>query len=171
METINMKQSFITSYLTFYLKSSITLEGDFVKTSNPNTILKIIPLGSQNKTIPVNQIASVDDSFSLDFKSFAWGVIFAILGVVMLDQSLVSSLILLAYGIATVLSSFQTNLKLNLASGGEHTINAIIFEKTNILACKETIEGLIQRRYDNTNVATHTQTQTDALVDALTNKK
>lgn len=44
-----MKQSFITSYLTFYLKASIALEGVFIKTSNPNTILKVIPLGSQNK--------------------------------------------------------------------------------------------------------------------------
>ena len=54
-----MKQSFITSYLTFYLKASITLEGVFIKTSNP-TILKVIPLGSQNKTIPVDHVASVD---------------------------------------------------------------------------------------------------------------
>lgn len=66
-----MKQSFITSYLTFYLKASITLEGVFIKTSNP-TILKVIPLGSQNKTIPVDHVASVDSSFRLDFKTFAW---------------------------------------------------------------------------------------------------
>ena len=70
-----MKQSFITSYLTFYLKASITLEGVFIKTSNPNTILKVIPMGSQNKTIPVYHVASVDSSFRLDFKSFAWGII------------------------------------------------------------------------------------------------
>lgn len=51
-----MKQSFITSYLTFYLKASIALEGVFIKTSNSNTILKVIPLGSQNKTIPVDHV-------------------------------------------------------------------------------------------------------------------
>ena len=73
-----MKQTFITSYLTFYLKASVALEGDFIKTSNPNTILKVILLGTQNKTIPVDQISSVDDSFRLDFKSFAWGIIFAL---------------------------------------------------------------------------------------------
>ena len=78
-----MKQSFITSYLTFYLKASVALEGDFIKTSNPNTILKVIPLGSQNKTIPVDHIASVDDSFRLDIKSFFWGIIFALMGLSM----------------------------------------------------------------------------------------
>ena len=44
-----MKQSFITSYLTFYLKASVALEGDFIKTSNPNTILKVIPLGLKTR--------------------------------------------------------------------------------------------------------------------------
>lgn len=70
-----MKQSFITSYLTFYIKASVALEGNFIKTSNPNSILKVIPLGSTNKTIPVEQISSVNDSFRLDFKSFIWGII------------------------------------------------------------------------------------------------
>ena len=80
-----MKQSFITSYLTFYLKASITLEGVFIKTSNPNTILKVIPLDSQNKTIPVDPVASVDSSFRLDFKSFAWDIIFALIGLSMMQ--------------------------------------------------------------------------------------
>ena len=105
-----MKQSFITSYLTFYLKASITLEGVFIKTSNPNTILKVIPLGSQNKTIPVDHVASVDSSFRLDFKSFAWGIIFALIGLSMMQNSFIRGLILAAYGVLTVLSAFQTLL-------------------------------------------------------------
>ena len=112
-----MKQSFITSYLTFYLKASITLEGVFIKTSNPNTILKVIPLGSQNKTIPVDQVASVDSSFRLDFKSFAWGIIFALIGLSMMQNSFIGGLILAAYGVLTVLSAFQTLLVLHLTSG------------------------------------------------------
>lgn len=48
-----MKQSFITSFLTFYLKATVETGGNFIKISNPNTILKVIPLGSTNKTIPI----------------------------------------------------------------------------------------------------------------------
>lgn len=48
-----MKYSFIMSYLTYYLKATVSLEGNFIKVSNPNTILKVIPLGAQNRTIPV----------------------------------------------------------------------------------------------------------------------
>lgn len=167
---IIMKQSFITSYLTFYLKASVALEDNFIKVSNPNTVLKVIPLGAQNKTIPVEQISSVDDSFSLDFKSFVWGIIFAVIGFNMLGSSFIGGLILAAYGVLTVLSSFQTVLSLNLTSGGQQKISVVVFEKSKLSMCKETIESLIQRRYDNTNVAKHTENQTTALVDAIKNK-
>lgn len=166
-----MKQSFITSYLTFYLRVSVALEGNFIKTSNPNTILKVIPLGSENKTIPVEQLSSVDDSFRLDFKSFVWGIIFTVVGLNMMGDSFVGGLLLAAYGILTVLSSFQTILKLNLTSGGVHTLSVAVFEKANLLNCKNTIETLIQKRYNDTNVAVHTQQQTEALVDALKSTK
>ncbi|HEM3177306.1 TPA: hypothetical protein ACGO3I_002149 [Streptococcus suis] len=158
-----MKQSFIVSYLTFYLKASVMLEGDFVKVSNPNTILKVIPLGSSNKTIPVEQIATVDDSFRLDFKAFLWGVLFVIIGFSMIGNSLLGGLILAAYGALTVLSSFQTYLTLTFSSGGSYTVNGVVFEKENLLSCKETIEGLIQRRYNNTNNTANT----DRIIEAL----
>lgn len=161
-----MKQSFITSYLTFYIKASVALEGNFIKTSNPNSILKVIPLGSTNKTIPVEQISSVNDSFRLDFKSFIWGIIISFFGLSSIKSSLVMGLVTLVYGFLTVLSSFQTNLELHLTSGTTHRISVVIFEKANLLSCKDTIEKLILRRYDDTNVTANT----DRVIDAL-NKK
>lgn len=158
-----MKQSFITSYLTFYLKATIALEGQFIKLSNPNTILKVIPLGAENKTVPIEQVSSVDDSFSMSFGSFVWGIIFSLIGFIMLGTSFIGGLILAIYGILTLLSSFQTVLTLNLASGVSHKINVVIFEKSNILECKSTIEGIIQRRYDDTNVTSNT----DRIIDAM----
>ena len=168
--------SFITSFLTFYLKATVALEGQFVKTSDPNTILKVIPLGSRNKTIPVNQISSVDDSFSLDFKSFLWGVLFTVLGCYMMGDSFVGGLIVAIYGILTVLSSFQTILVLNLTSGGVHIISVLFFEKEKLLKCKDVIEGLIQNRFNDTNVRIHTDRaiqntteQTDRMINAFNN--
>lgn len=158
-----MKQSFIVSYLTFYLKASVALEGDFIKLSNPNTILKVIPLGAENKTVPVDQLSSVDDSFRLDFKAFLWGVLFAVIGFSMLDASFLGGLILAGYGILTVLSAFQTILTLNLTSGQSLKVSVAVFEKANLLNCKNTIETLVQNRYNNTNVAANT----DRLIDAM----
>jgi len=137
-----------------------------IKTSNPNTILKVIPLGSQNKTIPVDQVASVDSSFRLDFKSFAWGIIFALIGLSMMQNSFIGGLILAAYDVLTVLSAFQTLLVLHLTSGGTHVVSVVVFEKANLENCKETIEGLIHNRYNDTNVTKNT----DRIIDALNNK-
>ena len=41
-----------------------------------------------------------------------------------------------------------------------------VFEKSNLLTCKETIESLIQHRYNNTNVTANT----DRVIEALNNK-
>ena len=84
----------------------------------------------------------------------------------MLDSSLIGALIVTAYGIVTTLSSFQTLLILNLTSGGSHAISVVVFEKENLMTCKETIKSLIQRRYDNTNVTANT----DRVIDALNQK-
>lgn len=158
-----MKQSFIVSYLTFYLKASVALEGDFIKLSNPNTILKLIPLGAENKTVPVDHISSVDDSFRLDFKSFLWGILFALIGLSTLNSSFLGGVIWSGYGVLTVLSAFQTVLSLNLTSGQSLKISVIVFEKANLLNCKNTIETLIQNRYNNTNVTANT----DRIIDAM----
>ena len=83
-----------------------------------------------------------------------------------MKSSFVGGIILLLYGVLTVLSSFQTVLQFNLTSGNTHSINAVVFEKSNLLSCKETIEALINQRYCDTNVTKNT----DRVIDAL-NKK
>ena len=161
-----MKQSFTTSYLTFYMKTQVALEGNFIKTTNPNSVLKLIPLGSTHKTIPVEQLTSIDDSFKMDIKSFIWGLLFALAAPSSVKSSFVGAIILFIYGVLTLLSSFQTVLRFNLTSGQTYSINAVVFEKSNLLACKETIETLITQRYSDTNVTKNT----DRIVDALRKK-
>ena len=55
----------------------------------------------------------------------------------------------------------------NLTSGGAHVLSVVVFEKSKLLSCKETIESLIQRRYNNTNVTANT----DRVIEALNNNK
>ena len=49
---------------------------------------------------------------------------------------------------------------------GTHVVSVVVFEKANLENCKETIEGLIHNRYNDTNVTKNT----DRLIDALNNK-
>lgn len=161
-----MKQSFITSFLTFYLKATVETGGNFIKISNPNTILKVIPLGSTNKTIPIEQLSSVDDSFKLDVVSFIWGVVFVIIGCGTMSNSFIGGLILAAYGILTVLSAFQTVMVFTMTSGVERSLSVICFQKAELLSCKDMVEESISKRYSDTNVSSNT----DRLIDNF-NKK
>ena len=61
---------------------------------------------------------------------------------------------------------FSNSTSLHLTSGGTHVVSVVVFEKANLENCKETIEGLIHNRYNDTNVTKNTE----RLIDALNNK-
>ena len=69
--------TFMTSYLTFYMKGSVEYDGNFVRISRPNTILKFIPLGMNKQNFPVEQISSVTTNFRVSLGSLLWGLLFA----------------------------------------------------------------------------------------------
>lgn len=165
-----LKETFITSYLTFYLKGEFGLDGDFVKLKVPNTILKVVPLGAENKTVAISQIASVEDSFKLELKPFLAGVIIALVGLSSLANNFVMGLLLVAYGVLSALSSFQTVLSVNTTSGQSLKISFVLFEKVKALGVKDTIEKIIAQRHHDTNVRVHTQASTEAIVNAINNK-
>ena len=147
METI----TFITSFLTFYLKGEIKHEKNFVKFKIPNTILSLIPLGSHKKNVAINQIASVDTDFRLLFKNLILGIIEVIIALSAMGSSFLFGLIFLVIGALTILNSFQTALVLNLTSGESLAVFFVIFEKAKAEQAEESINALISGRMDDTN--------------------
>lgn len=157
------KESFIASYLAFWLKSSIAIDNNFVRLSNPNTILKLIPLGEDNKSVPVNQLATVEDNFKLDFGTLVWGIICTVISFNVLGEMFLLGVILFLYGVATILSSFQVKLDLITTSGMTYSLEVVIFEKTRLMSIKPLIENMIGNRLDYTNVAVNT----DRMIGAM----
>ena len=158
--------TYITSFLTFYMKGEIKHEKNFVKFKIPNTILGLIPLGAHNKTVAINQISSVANDFRLLFKNLLIGIVEVMIAFALFGNSFIAGLIFLLLGVLTVLNSFQTVLVLNLTSGEQLAISFIIFEKAKALEAETGINELISGRMD----ATNTKEQTDRIVDAI-NKK
>lgn len=167
METI----IFITSLLTFYLKGEIRHQQNFIRIKKPNTILSLIPLGSVNDTIPINQIASVGTNFKLLLKNFVFGLIVAMLGLGSLLDSFLVGLVVTAIGVSMVINAFQVKLSINLTSGATKEVYFLIFEKKKAEQAETQINGLISGRMDDTNNRIQTERQTDVLVDALQNLK
>lgn len=165
-ESIHNEITFITSFLTFYLKGSIKLEQNFMKFAIPNTILAFIPLGKQTRSIPVNHIANVDTNFRMEFKRFFGGLVLTIAGfacVAFAPPLLVLGLL----GIMVILNSFFTDVQIHDTSGGEIFCPFIIFQKSKAELAAEQIRRIISNRLDDTNTRIHTENQTNVLVNAL----
>lgn len=157
--------TFMTSLLIFYLKGEISGDKNFIKFRIPNTILGLIPLGSSKKTIAVNQIASVDTDFRLKFKQLLLGIIVAIISLDVISNSIFYGVLVLIFGILTILNSFQTALVVSTTASEAVVILFVIFEKNKAEEAADMINNLVNGRIDDTN----TKEQTDRIVDAINN--
>ena len=161
-----MSTTFITSYLTFYLKGTVEYKSNFIEISQPNTILKVIPLGLHKQTYPIEQISSVSTNFKVSIGSLLWGALWAFTGLASFGDSILLALALIAYGVLTVLSSLQTVVYIT-AAGKDHLLPIIIFEKEKAEEIADHINEMIAGRYSDTNVREHTEKSTDRIVDAI----
>lgn len=159
---------YITSILTFYLKGEISLDNNFVKFKEPNTILGLIPLGAKKENVPVNQISSTQTNFKLKFGKLLLGIVIAILALSLFGESegAVPGIILLIIALNTLIDAFEVDLNVVMTSGNSKNIDFFIFDKKKAEAAENLINNLISGRLDDTN----TRQQTDRIVDAI-NKK
>ena len=156
----------MTSLLTFYIKGEIKQEQNFVNLRKPNTILKLIPLGSKKESIPVSQLSSVESNFKLHFKEFLKGVAVSLISLPLIVSAFPVGLILLAIGANMVITSFETILIIKTTSGDVKTVSFLIFEKAQAEEAERQIRQIISSRLDDTN----NRIQTDRIVEAINNK-
>ena len=93
-------EHFSPNILLFQLKTSVAASYVRVQYRSPNTILGIIPLGSESQTIPLRNIASVDTSTKFNMGSFLFGVVFIIAGFVAFGQNSVLGFFFVASGLS-----------------------------------------------------------------------
>lgn len=98
--------SFITSLLTFYPKGEFNFEQNFIRLKIPNTVLKLIPLGSNKKSIPIDQVSSTNTDFHLDLKSLIFGIVLVIFSYYAFSDSFLLGIVLLLGGIAYIICAF-----------------------------------------------------------------
>ena len=162
-----MNFQFMVSLLLFYMKGEVNIEKNMVRASFPNTIFKLIPLGKTNKTIPVNQISSIDDSFRLDVKAFILGVIAVIFGFSVLSDSVLFGILLLVYGVSTVVSSFETILVVYSTAGVPFVISFVIFEKEKALQIKAELDKITNYHNDSHDLNIHRQQNLAGMRDIM----
>ena len=162
-----MNFQFMVSLLLFYMKGEVNIEKNMVRATFPNTIFKLIPLGKTNKTIPVNQISSIDDSFRLDVKAFVLGIIAVIFGFSVLSDSVLFGILLLVYGVSTVVSSFETILVVYSTAGVPFVISFVIFEKEKALQIKAELDKITNYHNDSHDLNIHRQQNLAGMRDIM----
>lgn len=164
METIR----YITSLLTFYMKGEISVEQNFIKFKDPNSILGLIPLGSKKENIPINQIASTQSNFKVKFGKLIVAVVILLFAIMMFgeENGAVGGILFLIIAGNTILNAFEVDLQVNLTSGQNRLIDFFIFEKSKAELAERSINALISDRLNDTNA----RQQTDRIVDAIERK-
>ena len=157
---------YTTSLLTFYIKGEIKQEQNFVNLSKPNTVLKLIPLGSKRESIPVSQLSSVESNFKLHFKDFLKGLALSLISFPLIVAFFPLGLILLAIGANMLITAFETKLFIKTTVGDVKTISFLIFEKSKAEEAERQIRQIISDRLNDTN----NRIQTNRIVDAINRK-
>ena len=158
--------SYTTSILTFYLKGELSLDRNFLVLKNPNTLLKLIPLGTKTESIPVDQLSSVSSNFKLRFGTLLKGFILAAIGLYLLTEYPLLGLLLSLVGVNTGITAFETVLLIRTTSASGRRIPFLIFERDQAALAEAQIRGMISDRLDDTN----NRVQTDRIVAAINNK-
>lgn len=175
---INEEISFMTSYLTFYLKGKIDIRNDRVSLKIPNTIFGLFPLGSNERSIDVNQIVSPVSNFKVTPLTLILGFFIAFGGMIGIPESiaclpslgpgsLFMSLVITAFGALLFLNSLQTTVGITLTSGEIIAIPLVIFEKEKANYIRDLISQICATRTHDTNTRIHTEHQTSQIIDAI----
>lgn len=123
-------ESFSPNILLVWLKTSIAVSNTRVQYRTPNTILGIIPLGEERKTIPLNNVAAVNTNQKFNMGNFIIGLIFAIVGLGTISSGgALLSIIAIVIGIACLCNTLTMSLNFDNQAGETNSVTVSILEK------------------------------------------
>lgn len=134
---------FSPSVIIFWLKTSIAASSTRIQYKSPNTLFGLIPLGSDTKTIPLRNVASVDTSTKFNLGSLVWGLIWLLVGLSCVQSSVAVALILIVVAAANLANTMSASLVFHDPSGGANTITVSILEKDKLMRLAQEIQKLV----------------------------
>lgn len=125
---------FTSNLLLAWLKTDFTLTNKRVVGSYPNTLMGLIPLGQNQLTYPLKNIAGVASSTKFHFWRLVIGLFFGIFGLQMLSSSPAGGLILLLIAASFILNSYTATFIVTNNAGQAPVIELSILEKDKVAA-------------------------------------
>ena len=129
---------FIDSLLAPYLKAQLMCSSTRFVFKDPNTLLGIIPVGTNENTMPIRNISSVSTSTTFRFGRAILGLIFLLVGLNLLGSGSLGGLFLVLLGIVFALTCMPAVLVVQNHAGGATAIEVAIIERDKLQRfCRE----------------------------------
>ncbi|QPK94510.1 hypothetical protein HCQ94_02060 [Actinomyces sp. zg-332] len=152
------------SLLTAYIKGELMCSSTRFVYKIPNTVLGVIPLGSEENTIPLKSIASVNTATKFHIGRFIFGIVLAIAGFSSITSSFVIGLIMMALGAVLLAMTFPAQLRVVNHAGGVNAVTVSILEKSKLEKFAREFQNRVfadleQTRHDEAQTMRMMQTQ------------
>ena len=133
-ETSVYGQRFIVSLLFPFLKAEMMCSSSRFVYKVPNTLLGIIPIGSEENTFPISAISAVTASGRFKFGRALLALVFLIFGFAFMDGYPVRGAILLLLSVVFALTSYSTALVVTNHAGGSFGLEISFIESRKLRA-------------------------------------
>lgn len=145
-----INKEFAASVFLFWVKGKIAVDYRSVRITEQNTVLGLIPAGSNKQTIPLKNISGASISTAYKVSRFIWGAIIAIAGIALLGSSFLVGLILAVIGVIMILNGILTTLSIE-KSGTAYRLTVPFFNKADIISVQQVIEQALMTDADKTD--------------------
>lgn len=131
-EKLIREDIFTTNLLLAWMKSVFSLTSKRIIGHTPNTLLGIIPLGRNEITYPLKNVAGVGCSTKFHLKRFIIGAILTPVGIAMIQNPSVISICILLLGALLLLNSYTSTFIITNNAGNAPIIELSILEKSKV---------------------------------------
>jgi len=130
---------FARVFLFPWIKGEVSVDTRMVTTKTVNTILSIIPAGTNEQSIPLSNISSVTVSTSFNIKLILIGLALGLFGFSTLSSDFLMGLILLLVGVVFFCSGIITRMNIQ-RSGSNYVLYAACYNKKELVEIKAVID-------------------------------
>lgn len=162
-ETNIVERGFSPSVILFWLKTSIGVSSTRIMTRVPNTVLGLIPLGAEDATYPLANVAGVGVNTKFSVGRLVFGLVFLFLGFGLIGDTALLGLILLLLSISMLANTMSATLNISNNAGGVSSVQVSILEKAKLENFREEINQRLFADHDRLRHEEHMNVQNQQL--------
>lgn len=133
------------SLVLFWLKTDIAVTNTRIAWSQPNTLFKAIPLGYDENSVPLSNVASVGANVKFSVGTAVWGLFLLIISFILISVDSGGAkffgVILLLLSLVSLLNSLSASLVVRNNGGASSAVTVSILEKSKVERFKEQVSA------------------------------